>query len=150
MFFLAMKSVKRNDMANNTNLFQQFLRRRYLIRFFINLDMGKHQIRSRGKGAEDLFGSNVVESIETAFQCLPVQRQNTPLCHLKFVGIQAGSMLTKHIFHILSIKSDHNSTERGMGGRFLPLQSEGLVECLPVNLDKRAYVPIRIGSRNNR
>jgi hypothetical protein len=43
-----MHRVERNDMTRNIKLFQQFLHRRYLIGFFVNLDMRQPAARRTG------------------------------------------------------------------------------------------------------
>jgi len=43
-----MHRVQRDDMARDIKLFQQFLHRRYLIGFFVNLDMRQPAARRTG------------------------------------------------------------------------------------------------------
>ena len=61
-------------MARDIKLFQQFLHRRYLIGFFVNLDMRQHQRRIGSKSAEYLSCLDIVEGVKTAPERLAVKR----------------------------------------------------------------------------
>lgn len=136
-------------MARDVEFFQQFLRRRYLVRLFIDLDMRQHQRRIDGKGAEHLSRLDVVEGIEAALEHLAVKRQN-PLACGRFDAVEVCGMRAKDRLHIRQIEPLQNITGRRVGGRSFPTHLEGFVQPLQVGFDEGANAPERVGSRHNR
>ena len=116
MFFLAVHGVERDDVASDIEFFQQFLHRRYLVGFFIDLDMRQHQRRIDGKSAEHLSCLGIVEGVETALERLAVKRHNTRAGGC-FAAVQVGGVLAKDLLDIRRIQPLQNITDRRMGGR---------------------------------
>ena len=69
-----MHRIERDEMACDVKFFQQFLRRRDFVRFFVDLDMRQHQERINGKSAQYLLGFAVMEIVETSLQNFAIQR----------------------------------------------------------------------------
>ena len=91
-----MHRVERDDMARDIKLFQQFLHRRYLVGFFVNLDMRQHQRRIGGKSAEYLSRLGIVEGVKTASErlAMPVGASlpfRSAACSRKIFSTSAGS-----------------------------------------------------------
>ena len=72
-----MHGIASDNVIGNIELFEEFLGRRDLVGFFVNLDMRQHQHRVGGKGAQELSGFMVRQGIKATFQRLTVKRQHS-------------------------------------------------------------------------
>jgi hypothetical protein len=136
-----MHRVERDDMARDIKLFQQFLHRRYLVGFFVNLDMRQHQRCIGGKSAEYLSRLGIVEGVKTAPERLAVKRQNTRAGG-RFAAVQVCGVFAKDLLDIRWVQPPQNITDRRVRGRPLPTDLERLVQPSPVRLDERANAPV--------
>jgi hypothetical protein len=113
--------IERDDVASDIEFFQQFLYRRYLVGFFIDLDMRQHQRRIDGKSAEYLSCLGIVEGVETAperlskGERLAVKRQNT-LAGGRFAAVEVCCVLAKDLLDICRIQPLQTITDRRVGG----------------------------------
>jgi hypothetical protein len=144
-----MHGVERDDMACDIELFEQFLRRWYLVGLFVDLDMRQHQRRIGGKRAEDLSGLVIVEGVETALERLAVERHHARACG-RLAAVQVCGVFTKDLLDIRRVEALQNIADRGVGGRPLPTDRKRLVQAFPVGLDEGANAPVRIGAGDNR
>src|SRR4029077_15760875 len=103
MFFLAMHSVERDDMARDFELFEQFLHRGYLVVLFIDFDMRQHQRRFDSESTEYLSCLGIVEGVEAALERLAVKRQNTRAGG-RFAAVQVCCVLAKDLLDIRRIQ----------------------------------------------
>ena len=121
-----MHGVERDDMARDIELFQQFLHRRYLVGFFIDLDMRQHQRRIDGKSAKYLSCLGIVEGVKTALERPSVKRQNTHAGG-RFAAVEVCCVLAKDLLDIRRIQPLQNITDRRVGGGPLPADLERFV-----------------------
>src|ERR1700747_1979068 len=122
-------------MVCDIEFFQQFLRRRYLVGLFINLDMRQHQRRIGGKSAEYLSGLSIVEGVETALESLAVERHDTHADGRR-AAVQVCGVFTKDLLDIRRVEALENIPDRRVGGRPLPTNCERLVQPSPVRLEE--------------
>lgn len=135
-------------MIRNVEFFQQFLYRRDLVGFFVDLDMRQNQRRAGSERAEHLFRACVVEGVKTAFEHLAVERQSAHARN-RFAAVQVCGMFAKSLLDILRLQPLQNETDRRMGGGPFPANLERLVQLLPMNLDESFDASIRVRAAHN-
>ena len=144
-----MHGVKGDDIVFDVELLQQFLRRRYLVGFFVNFDMRQHQRRIGAKSTEDLSGLGILEGVETTLERLAIERHHARASG-RFAAVEVCGVFTKDLLDILRVQALQNITDRRVGGRPLPTDRERLVQTSPVRLDEGANASVGVGTGHNR
>ena len=95
-----MQRVERDDGAvGDAEFGEQRLRRRDLVGFLVDIDMGEHEGRIRGEGAEHLNGGTVVEMVEAPPQRFAIYR-NAAFPGRGAGGLQQGGVAAERHFHV--------------------------------------------------
>jgi len=143
--FLTVHRIERDEAACDVKLFQQFLRRRYFVRFFVDLDMRQHQSVSTAKALISawLCRRGIVELPSEL--CHPAPRSGLKRRRLAvFRSRRAAKNCSTW-----RVQSTQNAADQVWPAVF-SIAVQGFVQPLPMNLDKRANAPVRIGSRDDR
>jgi len=127
---------------------QQRLRRRDLVGLFGDVDMSEHESGVGGKSAQQLGGGTVAEVIEAAAQRLAIEG-DAALAGCPVRRLQKGGMAAERRLHRGRIEPLENVADGGVRGRAAPLQTEGRVQPVAMDIDEGDDASIRIGAGHN-
>src|ERR1700744_2146196 len=142
--FLAVQRIERDDgTVGDAEFGEQGLRRRNLIGFRGDVDMGKDEGGIGGERAQHLGGSAVVELVKAAPQRLDIQR-DAAFPGGRAGGLKPGGMATEDSLDRRRIEPLEDVADRGVRWRTAPLQTKGGVQLAAIDLDKRHDAAIRV------
>ena len=144
-----MQRIERDDGAvGDAEFGEHGLRRRNLVGFLGDVDMGKDEGGLGGERAQHLGGSAVVEIVEAAPQRLAIQR-DAALPGCRACGLKQGGMATEYSLDRRRIEPLEDVADRGVRGRAAPLQTKGGVQLAAIDVDKRDDASIRVPAGHN-
>ena len=147
---MTVHGVASDDFPGHVESLQQLLHGRYLVGFLIvvgtegfRCERAPARYRPRTR-LEHLFGLEVVEIVEAAFQCLAVERDDA---RSDPIGreIEVRAVFTKHLFDIGGGEPLQNIANGRMRWSPLPVDPEGFIQRSPMHLEIRLDAAIRIG-----
>ena len=115
-----MHGVAGDNVAGHVEFFQQLLNGGYFVGFFVYLDMRQHQGGVGGEGTEHLSRLGVLEVVEAAPERLAVERDD-PRASRRGDPVQAGGVVAKDPFDIVSLQSLEDIADRGVRGGLFQL-----------------------------
>ena len=140
---MAMHGVAGDDLAGQVEFLHQLLHGGDLVGFFIDFDVGENQRGIDRERTEHLPCLGVVEVVETALQRLAVERDDASL-RPRGRAIQVGSVFAKDLFDLRRAEPVQDIADRRVNGRALPIDIEGFVQPLPVDVEVGAQTAIGI------
>jgi hypothetical protein len=143
---LAVQCIKRDDgAAGDAEFGQQLLRRRDLIGFLSDVDMGEHDGGVGSERAQHLGGGTVTEVVEAAAQRLAIE-SDAALSGRRARSLQQGGMAAENHLHCGRIEPLEDVADCGVRGCSAPLQAESRVQPVAMNVDEGNDAPIRVAA----
>jgi hypothetical protein len=144
--FLAVHRIEGDDGAVGDPEFgQQRLRRRDLVGLVGDVDMGEHERGVGSKGGEHLGSGAIAEIVEAAAQRLAIQRDAALSVH-PTSRLQQGGVAAEDRLHRGRIEPLQDVTDGSVRGRPTPLQREGGLQPLTMDVDESDDAAIRVAA----
>jgi len=143
-----MHGIERDDAVRDMEFAEQLLRGGDFVGLFRDIDVRQDETGLDVEGVQHLGRLAVGEIVEASSERLAIDRDDTS----RRIGngvAQTGGVLAENLLDGLGFKALENVSNRGMGGRAPPVQTEGSVQSAAVHFDEGHDGTIGIATRDD-